>query len=285
VAGDTLRISAAAGYLALPGELPVTQAVVGRVARTGQPAFVRRPEDDPDFMPIVSGVLSQIALPVTVDGKTAAVLSVESRSRPLVEEDLRLLSPLATQCGLAIENILLVSRIHETAMRDSLTGLFNHRQFWIDLPAGVERGRRYGESLSLVVVDMDGFKRINDTFGHPAGDEALKLFARIATKRLRVSDRVYRLGGDEFAILLPSTTGNGAAHAADWLRIAVRAEGIAARDAPRPTVSCGIASFPVDADHPEGLLAAADRALYSAKAGGGDRVMLAVGRTNRGPQT
>ncbi len=284
VAGDTLRCEAAAGYLSLPQELPVTQAVVGRVARTGQPAFVRRPEDDPDFVPVLPGVLSQIALPVKVEGKTAAVLSVESRARPLVEEDLRLLSPLAIQCGLAFENILLVNRIHEMAIRDSLTGLFNRRQFWIDLPAEVERGRRYGERFSLLVVDIDDLKGINDTFGHPAGDEVLKLFARIATQRLRASDRAYRLGGDEFAVLLPATTGEGAVHAADWLRIAVRAEGMAARDAPRPTVSCGIASFPVDADQPDRLVAAADRALYAAKVGGGDRVMLAGGTTTRGPQ-
>lgn len=170
----------------------------------------------------------------------------------------------------------LVHRARATARTDGLTGLSNHVTFQSMLRAEHERMCRYGSSYSVLLVDLDHFKRINDTHGHPAGDEVLRGVARLLRQRARVTDTVARYGGEEFALLLPETDREQAMTVAEDLCRLVRAG-----DLTLPvTVSVGVASSSDElAGTAEELLAAADRALYGAKHGGRNRVGVSLPHT------
>lgn len=163
--------------------------------------------------------------------------------------------------------------IEEHAATDDLTGLYNRRSFERVLAREVERSRRYGVSASLLLLDLDGFKALNDRHGHAAGDRVLRYAAAVMCRHLRATDVPCRLGGDEFAIVLCDTL------LADALAVAerIRADVEAAFARASITVSAGVASMPMHAASPERLLASADRALYAAK-GAGRNGTVAAGR-------
>ncbi|NVN86472.1 MAG: GGDEF domain-containing protein [Rhodopseudomonas sp.] len=164
-------------------------------------------------------------------------------------------------------------RAHKAAASiDPLTGMFNRRGFSEATARMIEREAAAGRPVSVMIFDIDFFKSINDRFGHPAGDEVLKLFAVIVTNNLRITDLCGRIGGEEFAALLPCTM-DEALHAAERVREAFETCGIAVDDAPvATTVSIGVASGPANTEL-DVLLAAADTALYQAKRGGRNRVV------------
>jgi len=162
------------------------------------------------------------------------------------------------------------------ATTDELTGCTNRRHFMDALHREFARTRRHGEPLSLMVLDLDFFKRINDGYGHGVGDKALKAFVTAAQSSLRQSDLLARLGGEEFAILLPATETGQVQPVAERLRQQVSAIRIpTSQGTVQFTVSIGVAGFDDSMDSAEALLLAADRALYAAKAAGRDRVVLA----------
>jgi diguanylate cyclase (GGDEF)-like protein len=148
------------------------------------------------------------------------------------------------------------------AMTDGLTGLLHHRAFHEALRAEAERATRYGHPLALILLDLDGFKDVNDVHGHQAGDRLLVAVARALEEITRASETVGRLGGDEFAVLLPETGMVGAHATAERIRAAIAAQ--------RVTISAGVAEL--TADGPDDLVRRADRALYRSKAAGRDRV-------------
>jgi diguanylate cyclase (GGDEF)-like protein len=164
--------------------------------------------------------------------------------------------------------------LEELSTHDGLTGLYNHREFqrWLDEEAG--RHHRYGRQFSLLMLDIDHFKRVNDTLGHQAGDAVLKGMSELMGRQARAIDRVCRYGGEEFTVILPETDLDAAAHVAERLRAAVEAQPFDVNaDAPlRITVSIGVASFPAHADSAQALVAAADAAMYAAKQGGRNRI-------------
>jgi diguanylate cyclase (GGDEF)-like protein len=164
--------------------------------------------------------------------------------------------------------------LEDLSVQDGLTGLFNYREFHRRLTEEVERSRRYGRPFSLLILDIDDFKAVNDTYGHLAGDEALRELAALIRRAVRPVDEVARYGGEEFAILLPETPGPGAFAMAERIRDVVAAHPIpiAAGRTVVLTVSIGTATYPENADAEEGLIAAADQALYTAKNGGRNRV-------------
>lgn len=163
----------------------------------------------------------------------------------------------------------LVHRSRATARTDGLTGLSNHVTFQSLLRAEHERMRRYGSPYSVLLLDLDHFKRINDLHGHPVGDEVLRGVAKVLRQRARITDTVARYGGEEFAFLLPETTREQATTVAEHLCAVVRDAELALP----VTVSVGVASSADGLeDTAEGLLAAADQALYAAKRGGRNRV-------------
>jgi diguanylate cyclase (GGDEF)-like protein len=162
---------------------------------------------------------------------------------------------------------------YEAALRradlDPLTGLANHGRLWSSLEHELSRALRYGRSLSFVMLDVDGLKRLNDRAGHLAGDAALARVAKLVAERSRASDTAARYGGDEFALVLPETSRPGAAAVAEKIRAAVAAE----RGFAIPLhVSAGVASLPEDGRDAAELIRSADARLYQAKLAGGNRI-------------
>jgi diguanylate cyclase (GGDEF)-like protein len=175
---------------------------------------------------------------------------------------------MVLMCKERVEN-----RLRETAQTDQLTGLANRRAFFLRGEAAVAQANRSGAPLAVIVFDLDRFKDINDTHGHPTGDAVLQIFARAALKRLRAADLIARIGGEEFAALLPDTDGAQAAFVALQINQAFEA---AVRDLDRTnlagTASAGVADLSAGARLLVDLLSGADRALYEAKAMGRGQV-------------
>lgn len=219
-----------------------------------------------------SEVASFLSVPLIVQGELIGVINL-SHSKPgsFDEDDLRLLTLISGQAASAIHKHLLYKEMETMAITDSLTGLYNRRHFLEKLAGEVLRARRYVQQFSLVLMDIDHFKRFNDTCGHSVGDAILKEFGSLLMKCARGSDIVARYGGEEFVVLLPCTSQSNALAAAERIRSAIEGHTFPRRK--RLTVSMGVAAFPHNAaDHME-LLARADEALYGAKKMGRNRVL------------
>jgi len=162
----------------------------------------------------------------------------------------------------------LSRRLRYLAYRDSLTGLYNHRYFQEELAHEVERAQRYGQPLSVLMLDVDRFKEVNDTYGHLMGDTLLSYVAQVIAAQLRSSDVAARYGGDEFAVILPETDQTKAIAVAEKLSNAVSADHRwqgALLENLGVGISFGVAAFPDDGRTADDLLGAADRRLYAAK--------------------
>jgi diguanylate cyclase (GGDEF)-like protein len=220
---------------------------------------------------------SQALLQVTLMAASCAWVLDVTRSDGLPVQRWIMIVGVSLVAGLLVggmrERIAgLLDRLSEAASTDALTGLLNRRAFEEAFATELERARRDGRPLSVLVGDLDGFKLVNDRGGHQVGDEALRRLARELERWKRRVDVVARVGGEEFALLVPGTGDEGAFSLADRIRLAVR-ETFA--DDPVPlTISFGIATFPDHADDEAGVLRGADQALYAAKAMGLDRCVV-----------
>jgi len=169
----------------------------------------------------------------------------------------------------------MIDQLAVLARTDGLTSLLNHAAIIRRLSEEISRARREERPLSVLLADIDHFKQVNDTHGHPAGDEVLRTVARRLSATVREVDLVARYGGEEFVVLLEGATPEGARIMAERLREAIAAEDIPTAEQPlRITLSIGVACYPVHGDERELLLARADQALYAAKHGGRNRVQL-----------
>jgi len=164
--------------------------------------------------------------------------------------------------------------LQDLSVRDPLTGLFNHREFYRLLTEELERARRYRHPLSVLMLDLDYFKKVNDTYGHQAGDHALTAVTGLIVRELRRVDEIARYGGEEFAIILPETSGAEAMAFADRIRQAVASLSVSVSKTEEInlTVSIGFAVYPYDAETGDELVNMADKALYRAKNEGRNRV-------------
>jgi diguanylate cyclase (GGDEF)-like protein/PAS domain S-box-containing protein len=227
-----------------------------------------------DAVPLAPGEVDAVAAAVMLDGRRWGMLLVRGgRSGRLGPGHEARLERFAELVSLAIANAEARARLLAMATSDPLTGLANHRSFHERLGAETARARRSGAPLSLVVIDLDHFKRVNDTFGHPVGDEVLREVADRLREGARREDVIARVGGEEFAWLLPEADLAAATEAAERLRTRIRERPFAG--AGRQTASLGVASLGVG-EGPPALLARADSALYRAKDGGRDAVAVAA---------
>jgi diguanylate cyclase (GGDEF)-like protein len=214
------------------------------------------------------------------DGSTGVlgVISVARGDGDFEDGERELVAYLARQAGVSVENVGLHELVQRQAVTDELTGLFNHRRFVEALESEAERARRFNQPVGLVMVDLDDFKAVNDSYGHQQGDEVLRQVAGLMRSYSREIDAPARYGGEELAIVLPQTDLSGAGRLAERLR-----EGIEQLEIPRVsgggsmrvTASLGVAALPESAGDVERLIAAADAALYEAKRGGKNKTVEA----------
>ena len=222
----------------------------------------------------IAGALSCIEL---IDhDKTAVVFCAdESAIDSLSNDDRVVLQAVASELVVAVENSRLYRLTKRLAITDELTDLYNYRYLQQRLDDEVHRAERYGKRLSFLMLDVDDFKRVNDTHGHRVGDEVLSEIGHLLKSTVREVDIVARYGGEEFSVILPETDAPGAFIVAEKIREAVslkRFEDEEGQPAVHVTVSIGLASFPSHATDKESLLRAADDAVYHAKETGKDRV-------------
>ena len=215
-------------------------------------------------------------LPILAQDQTVGLLYLEERDMALALP-LDDVSVLAESIGTTLGNLRLRDNLKDLSIRDALTGLFNRRHMQETLTLELPRAARTGGPLSLVILDLDNFKKFNDTFGHDAGDMVLRALGSAITRNLRQGDVAFRYGGEEFMVVLPQTGAAQGAAVAERVRAAVEALRLD-YDGRRLTgfsASLGVATFPECGDTAETLILAADRALYVSKASGKNRVTMA----------
>ena len=208
------------------------------------------------------------------DAPPHGLVAVVRRGRPFTDEERALLGSLIAQTGISLENVELHDQVARQAVTDELTGLFNHRRFQEVMDAEVAAAQRYDRPLGLVMVDVDNFKSVNDTYGHQQGDLVLKAVAAVVQESSREIDEPARYGGEEMAIALPQTDLDGAYAIAERVRSAVEALAVPRLDGDgvlRVTVSCGVAAS--SSATKDQLVASADAALYDAKRSGKNRTI------------
>lgn len=272
-----LNLSAIQGMtpemLGCKGVVPLGECMCGISAMSGEIAYAPNCTSDPHHTCRPTGVEdhSHICIPLKSGNNVCGIISLRlyPAGYQLRPSDTAIFTSIGNYLGLHIEKARLYKEVQEQAIRDGLTRLFNRMEFQRQLQVEVERSARYNGEFTLLLLDIDHFKRLNDTYGHQAGDEALKALAGILTKGIRLVDMAARYGGEEFIIILPQTSIEGALIIAERLRSRVAANTIKtdAGDISM-TISIGLASFPVDEKTTDGLIKKADIALYSAKENG-----------------
>jgi len=241
--------------------------------------FIVEDTEKADFfnnpLAVEEGIRSLIAVPLKIQNHIVGMLYVDDfKPRTYPEHRLRVLKILSSFASLSINNAQLHAEAQKLACTDGLTGLYNHRQFKAMLREEMARSRRYDKKMALIMLDIDDFKRFNDTYGHPEGDKVLASIGTILRATLRDSDISFRYGGEEFVALLPETGITAATQAADRIGEAVRTatQRLLTNIHPQGmTMSMGVAAFPRDGEDEETLLKVADDMLYRAKSLGKNR--------------
>jgi len=203
------------------------------------------------------------------------VLVLESGSRDaFLPADVNALQSVSDICASAIQNARHFERVRQMAYMDGVTGIFNRRYFELRIAEEIARGSRHSLAFSVIMVDIDHFKQLNDDFGHLVGDEVLRQVSGILTQQLRKSDVLTRFGGEEFAIITPETDLESASAVADKLRRVIETWNFPGVKR-AVTISAGVAEFPAQGANRHDLVKSADEALYAAKQSGRNRVVTA----------
>jgi diguanylate cyclase (GGDEF)-like protein len=220
---------------------------------------------------------SLLAVPLRARNRTLGALLLTGPHGAFDASARRVLEILANQAAATLSLIRDREQQRQLAVRDGLTGLYNRRAFNELLVSTIgNEDRRPGGSIGLVMLDLDYFKKLNDTYGHPAGDAALRSLARLLNQHLRKGDHAARYGGEEFVVILPGADEDRATQAAERLREALEKHRFVHEGARIAlSASLGVAVWPADGKDPDALLAAADRGLYAAKQSGRNRVVAA----------
>ena len=286
---NELAVKAAKGIntkLAEHLKVKVGEGIAGKVYQSAEPLIVKNVEDDPRTAKKSRSrykTKSFISLPLMINSRTIGVLNITDKISGEVfkTEDLELLQSIASYASIAIERseyFRMTKDLRKISITDALTGLLNRRYFQERLAEEMERSKRHNTPLSIIMIDVDNFKRYNDRYGHIAGDNALKTVAMCIRDTVRAIDVVSRYGGEEFAVILPQTGKMSSRIIAERIRAEVSnavlsCNGVKSKGL---TISLGLASFPEDVDDINDLINSADRALYMAKDAGKNRVYLYV---------
>lgn len=259
---------------ALGRRLPLGESIVGKVARSGQICVERNLAGAEMSGTVLEGSTSALALPVFYADQLHGVLYVETAEpTDFSEEDVRLLHTLADLISVALHNALTLQKAQEQAITDGLTGVKTHRFLMEALSAEWKRATRTSRHFSVVLIDLDRFKFVNDFYGHLEGDLVLHRVGQVLEQNCRRSDVVARYGGDEFVILMPETDASQAVQIAEKLRPAISEDPLLREKT--ITASFGIASFPLHGSTPQELIQVADASMYISKHDGGNIVSTA----------
>ncbi len=270
-----IEIKAEAGTTSqtLGRRIPVGSGVLGKVARTGASALVQNAGPGQ-----LAGVLLEsravLCLPISYGESLLGVLNVESRDEnAFAPQDVLILNTLADLLATALHNSFVFQRLQQQSITDGLTGIKTRRFFWEALSSEWKRASRSGRPFSVVLIDLDKFKEVNDSLGHLEGDLVLARVGRLLEQKCRQSNVVARYGGDEFIILMPETGIEQAQVLAERLRLWLATDPMLEEH--HITGSFGVASFPVHGYSMEDLIRVADAGMYVAKHAGGNQVSTA----------
>lgn len=256
--------------------------LTAHILSNSQPTIIEELDNNPKFDTSHlkdQGFRSLVAVPLKADGKIVGILYVDDfRPRKFSGREINLMGLLGALAASAVEKVLMLERAEEMAVTDELTKVYNHRYFARTLLTELKRAERHGEQVGLCMIDVDHFKKFNDTHGHLRGNEVLIEIAKIMRIAMRETDVVARYGGEEFAVILPKTSKSQAVALADRLREAVeqvRFPGAELQPMGNLTVSIGVAAYPDDCDTADSvadIIELADQALYRSKTAGRNRV-------------
>src|SRR5438046_7555572 len=263
------------------GRLTASAGLWGRALETGKTMIENDVKKSSDCINFYVETAARMCIPLVAFGQTLGVLILDSAQRGAFNpSDTQSLESVADICATAIQNAHYVERVKQLAYLDGLTGIFNRRFFELRIAEELERAKRFGAGMAVIMVDIDQFKRLNDEFGHLLGDEVLRQVSSIFHQQLRKFDVVCRYGGEEFAVLLSQTNPQHALAVAEKLRRSVEIwqfPGV-----PRPvTISAGTAIYPDHGSTRDELVKAADAGMYAAKQAGRNQACLAPGLSTR----
>ncbi len=274
--GEELVVEAEAGYgPELVGRrIRMGEGLSGVAAESGEPVLANSVVKEPRYIALHPGIRSALSLPLKYREELMGVLSLESKQAyAFSQQDVLTLRTLADQLAVALHNAQAYQVALEQAITDGLTGLKTHRYFMEALDREWRHSTRTGQTFSVIMMDLDGFKQVNDRHGHLEGDKVLTAVAQLLNDRVRQSNVVARYGGDEFAIMLPDTRTDQAETLAERLRSSIESDGYLS--AHGVTASFGIASFPLHGPTQEEILRVADSGMYLAKHQQGNSVRVA----------
>jgi len=252
--------------------IPLGAGIVGRVARSNERALVQNAGDG-HLAAVLPDSRAVLCIPITYGESLLGVLNVESREEnAFSSQDVLIMSTLADLLATALHNTFVFQKLQQQSITDGLTGIKTRRFFWEALTSEWKRASRSGRPFSVVLIDLDKFKDVNDSFGHLEGDLVLARVGRLLEQRCRQSNVVARYGGDEFVILMPETSVDQAHSLAERLRLWLSQDAMLAEH--HITGSFGVASFPAHGFSAEDIIRVADAGMYSAKHSGGNRVSM-----------
>jgi diguanylate cyclase (GGDEF)-like protein len=270
-----LVVEAEAGYGSdfIGWRIPLTDTLPGAAVQSGKPAVADFTAVDSKFAPLRASVRSGVSVPLKVQDEILGVFSLESkRPNAFATEDVLVIQALANQVALALHTARTYQAAFEQAITDGLTGLKTHRYFMEAVEREWRRSTRSGQEFSIIMIDLDQFKEVNDRYGHMQGDRVLRAVANVLSDSVRQSNVVARYGGDEFAVLMPEATTAQAEAFAERMRANIESDPLLKQHG--ITASIGIATFPEHGPTKEEILRMADAGMYLAKYQNGNSVRV-----------